>query len=464
MKIFILILSALYLNACSSGTSSPTVTPATPLGWTWMGGSIYTGAYGVYGTQGVASASNIPGSRYIAISWVDKTDNFWVFGGSGNALSGASGNLNDLWKYNTTTNQWTWISGSNMINPAGVYGTITIAAASNIPGGRFGSVSWLDNNGNLWLFGGYGNDKNGTTGTLNDLWMYNVTTNMWTWMRGSDSVRSPGVYGTKGVADSLNTPGARLGAVSWVDMSGNLWLFGGADDITTDNVFNDLWMYNIANNQWTWVAGANTLNNYGIYGLQGVSSTLNSPGGRLDSVGFSDNNGNLWLFGGAGLDASNTRGDLNDLWQYQIATGLWTWKSGSNLKNTYGVYLTQGIASPNSIPGSRKHRTPISTPNYNGGLVMLGGDGYGASTSGLLNDLWGYAPSTNQWIWLDGSTESGAYGVYGSQNVASSTNVPGARKDGVGFVDSKGNLWIFGGAGNGVNGTGNLNDLWKYTQ
>jgi N-acetylneuraminic acid mutarotase len=463
MKIFIFAL-ALFLGACSSGTSSPFVIPATPTGWAWMGGSNISGAYGVYGTQGVAATSNIPGARYIAVSWVDSFDNFWVFGGSGNAASGASGNLNDLWKYSTATNMWTWIGGSNTINSAGVYGTITAAAASNVPGGRLGSVSWLDHNGNLWLFGGYGNDKNGTAGALNDMWIYNVATNQWTWMHGSDTIASPGIYGTKGVANSLNTPGARLGSVSWVDINGNLWLFGGADDIITTNVFNDLWMYSLATNQWTWVAGNNTMNSYGVYGLQGIASILNSPGARLDSVGFSDNSGNLWLFGGSGLDASNVRGDLNDLWQYSIATGLWTWQSGSNMSNMYGVYLTKGMPSPNSIPGSREHRTPISTASNLGGLWMFGGDGYGASTHGLLNDLWGYDPAINQWTWGGGSTESGAYGVYGSQGAPASTNVPGARKDGVGFVDSNGNLWIFGGSGNGINGTGNLNDLWKLTQ
>ncbi len=459
MKIFVLIL-ALFLGACSNGTSSPTISPT---GWTWMGGSNFTGANGVYGTQGVASQSNIPGARYIAISWVDQTNNFWLFGGSGNGANGASGNLNDLWKYNTTTNQWSWISGSNTINSAGIYGTSQVAATSNVPGGRFGGVSWLDLNGNLWLFGGFGNDESGTVGALNDLWKYNPNTNLWTWMNGASIIGAPGVYGIQGVADSLNTPGARLGSVSWVDTNGNLWLFGGANDIITTNVFNDLWMYNPSTNQWTWVSGSSTLNSFGIYGVQGTASAFNSPGARLDSVSWNDNSGNLWLFGGSGIDGSNTRGDLNDLWQYNIASGLWTWQSGSNMSNQYGAYMTQGIPSLNSIPGSREHRTPISRTNNNGQLWMFGGDGYGASTIGLLNDLWSYNSSTNKWTWVGGSTESSAYSVYGSVGITATTNVPGARKDGVGFVDTSGNLWIFGGNGFGASGSsGNLNDLWRY--
>jgi hypothetical protein len=34
--------------------------------------------------------------------------------------------------------------------------------------------------------------------------------------------------------------------------------------------------------------------------------------------------------------------------------------------------------------------------------------------------------------------------------------------DGVGWVDSSGSLWLFGGSGNGANSNGYLNDFWKY--
>jgi hypothetical protein len=40
-------------------------------------------------------------------------------------------------------------------------------------------------------------------------------------------------------------PGARFGAHSWTDASGNLWLFGGQGGDATGNVgyLNDLWKY-----------------------------------------------------------------------------------------------------------------------------------------------------------------------------------------------------------------------------
>ena len=63
-------------------------------------------------------------------------------------------------KAQQTLNSWTWISGSNSIDQIGIYGTLGIANISNIPGAREVSISWIDSNNNLWLFGGYGFSSN----------------------------------------------------------------------------------------------------------------------------------------------------------------------------------------------------------------------------------------------------------------------------------------------------------------
>lgn len=62
---------------------------------------------------------------------------------------------------------------------------------------------------------------------LNDLWNYNPSTNQWTWMHGSKQGNQQGVLGIQGTSSSSNLPGARYGAVSWTDVTGRLWLFGG---------------------------------------------------------------------------------------------------------------------------------------------------------------------------------------------------------------------------------------------
>ena len=62
----------------------------------------------------------------------------------------------------------TWMKGDNTINQTGVYGTQGTIAPTNKPGARDYSATWKDNNGFLWLFGGYGYD-NTSLGYLNDL-------------------------------------------------------------------------------------------------------------------------------------------------------------------------------------------------------------------------------------------------------------------------------------------------------
>ena len=67
----------------------------------------------------------------------------------------------------------------------------------------------------------------------------------WTWVSGSNTMRQAGSYWTQGTAASSNVPGARGYAVSWLDSSGKLWLFGGygLDSAGNSGYLNDLWKY-----------------------------------------------------------------------------------------------------------------------------------------------------------------------------------------------------------------------------
>ena len=140
--------------------------------WTWVSGSNIGNQLGIYGTKGTAAPSNVPGGRDSAVSWIDSHGNLWLFGEIGLDSAGYYGLLNDLWKYDPTTLEWTWVSGSNIGNQAGIYGTKGTAAPSNVPGGRDSSVSWIDSNGKLWLFGGAGLFSSGGWDYFNDLWRY----------------------------------------------------------------------------------------------------------------------------------------------------------------------------------------------------------------------------------------------------------------------------------------------------
>jgi N-acetylneuraminic acid mutarotase len=104
---------------------------------------------------------------------MDTSGNLWLLGGYGyDAIPGGISDLNDLWKYNPTSNEWTWMAGSNQVNATGRYGTQAVAASGNVPGARESSVAWTDASGNFYLFGGQGYDSTGTYGYLNDLWTF----------------------------------------------------------------------------------------------------------------------------------------------------------------------------------------------------------------------------------------------------------------------------------------------------
>lgn len=208
--------------------------------WTWMSGSP-TSVAPTYGTQGVAAASNVPGARANATLWTDASGNVWLWGGSGAASSASEGNLSDLWQFDPQTMQWTWIGGPNTVNAAGVYGTLSTPAATNIPGARNATVTWTDASGNLWLFGGEGMDTSGNTEHFSDLWYLNLATKTWTWIAGSNTENNLGNYGNIGIAAASNLPSGRDEASGWMDANGNLWLFGG--DNGPQDSLNDLWVY-----------------------------------------------------------------------------------------------------------------------------------------------------------------------------------------------------------------------------
>jgi len=404
--------------------------------WQLVGGYGPSGAVIIANAQsanqlGVYTSTPVPGARWGAASWTDSAGNFWLFGGNGNSAS-ANGLLNDLWEYNTSgftgsnyttvTGQWTWAGGSNSVNQAGVY------TGTAFPGARVGAVTWTDASGNFWLFGGYGYDGAGNVGFLNDLWKY-VPAGAWTFVSGSSTSNHNGIYGTAGMASSSNIPGGRQEAVGWADGAGNLWLFGGEgyDSVaTTTGILNDLWMYNITNNQWTFVMGAIKANQTGTYSLQPVvgpanttgaagtcglaggtcsigGTTGNMPGSRWGAAAWTDAGGSFWLFGGWGLDSTGTNGNgaLNDLWVYTPnATagqpGTWYWVKGSNTGNANGGYGDELRPYKTYViwtPGGRNNATHwIDT---NGQLWLFGGEGFDSTSTtgnGYLNDMWRYLP------------------------------------------------------------------------
>jgi N-acetylneuraminic acid mutarotase len=483
---------------------------AAPNEWTWMSGSstvpwtnnLSGSQPGIYGTLGLPAAGNTPGGREAAASWTDQKGNLWLFGGCSNGSG--YGNLNDLWQFNPSTKEWAWMGGSNTLVPScpdcgqtGVYGTLGVPAAGNMPGSRESTSTWIDSSGNLWLFGGYGNATiDYVGGDLNELWEFNPSTNLWAWMGGSSTLPNPnisegwpGVYGTMGVSAAGNIPGGREGAASWTDSSGNFWLFGGYGYDANGNFgeLNDLWEFNPSSNEWTWVGGSSMIGSNcnpnkndcgwpGVYGTLGVPALANTPGSRVFAATWTDSGGNFWFFGGIGYDANGTWGVLNDLWEFNPSTNEWAWAGGSSAIGVMsdgtdgqsGVYGTLGSPASGNTPGTRTGAESWS--DSGGNLWLFGGIGYDANGMyGLLNDFWVFNRSINQWTWMGGSSTmsglaagEGQPGLYGTLGTPALGNIPGSRGYGSTWIDPSGNFWLFGGSGfdSGVD-QGSLNDLWE---
>jgi hypothetical protein len=62
---------------------------------------------------------------------------------------------------------------------------------------------------------------------------------------------------------------------------------------------NDLWIYK--EGTWTWMSGNSSVNARGSYGDIGVASSSNVVGAREGTTCWTDNDGNLWMFGGRGF-------------------------------------------------------------------------------------------------------------------------------------------------------------------
>jgi PKD repeat protein len=338
--------------------------------------------------------------------------------------------------------EWTWLHGSTTSGSAGSYGTQGVPALSNEPPAVYEPMEWTDQNGNFWLYGG----RTSIGDFMNALWKYDPGTNEWTWVNGLNTPNDPGNYGVQGVSSPLNRPPSRgWAAATWVDLSNNLWVFGG--EVGAFSGYSDLWKYDIALNEWTWMKGPNTTGNVGVYGTQGVPGPSNNPGGRWECAGsWTDNAGDLWLFGGY-------NGAMwNDLWRYNIATSEWTWMKGDAFAGGAPTYGTITVEAAANTPGARGSYSRWK--DTAGNLWLYGGD-----YNNQQNDMWRYNPSTNNWAWMSGTTLPNPPPVYGTKCVSSPANTPGGRTENRAcWSDQNGNFWFFGGNSGGPL----FNDLWMY--
>ncbi len=343
--------------------------------------------------------------------------------------------------------EWTWMNGDST-NSLGHYGNLGVFDAINSPPSLYEACEWTDFNGNFWLFGG-----GGPTSVYSDLWEFKPSTNQWAWIKGPGIPNQNGNYGNKGVPSPSNNPGSRTqGMATWTDLSGSLWMMGGRGDAINNEYgfLNDLWKFDIANNEWTWMGGTDTIDDLGNYGLLQVPSITNNPPSRAETnATWVDQTGNLWYFGGLG----STSGSYSDLWKYDVSINEWIWMNGSNTVNQVPIYGIKGIPDSANTPGGR-WACFAKWKDHRGDFWLFGGEGF----YGLSNDLWKYNSTTNKWTWMSGTNMADDTGTAGSQCLGDTMNIPsGRRENRACWTRPCDNFVNFG----GLNGTNN--DLWNYS-
>ena len=400
----------------------------------------------------------------------------------GSMQTANQGDLNELWEFDPTTKQWSWMGGSSTVGnnggQSGVYGVLGSAAAANVPGGRDSATSWIDKNGQFWLYGGEGLNSQGIYGQLNDLWVFDPATSEWTWKVGSSTLPVlctsvtyynglcgwPAVYGTLGQSAPSTGPGSRVGATGWTDSNGNLWLFGGLGSVFWESRdFSlvdqyDLWEFNPSTKQWTWMSGNSTSTcgessseenwcaQVGNYGTQGTPAIANIPPSRSYANAWKDTGGNFWLFGGAQTATTNVYGDdlCDDIWVFEPPVSEWAWMNGAAQYGPYSCSFAYGTLGALGTPAAAN--TPsgrigaASWTDRNGNLWLFGGDGW-AEGLGLfdLNDLWVYqpvAPSAEPSFQVIASPNPITIGAVGAGNSTATTGTTTVNIIAAGGFDS----------------------------
>jgi N-acetylneuraminic acid mutarotase len=480
--------------------------------WAWIGGSNTVGTPnllpGTYGTLQTPAASNQPGGREASATWTDSAGNLWLFGFQGYDSTGTGGWLNDLWEFQPSSGEWVWMGGSSTISQLnlffgnyGEFGTLQTASSANVPGSRDLSVRWTDSKGNFWLFGGEGYESAGNFGGLNDLWRLQPGAIAWEWVSGSETLPGnsegqPGLYGTSQTPAFLNTPGGRYGAASWIDPSGNLWLFGGAgyDDAGNFGELNDLWEFQPDTGTLPPAATPTFSVESGTYTTaQTVTISDSTPGATIYCIINGDTPAAVYTgpitisspttiqaiavatgYANSAVAAATYTVNLPvaAVPTFTPATGTYSTAQTVTISNpTPGAtiyYSTTGAATTNST----MYTAPLTVSTSQTIQAIAVASNYQQSSQAVATyTIWPPLSIIGERVWIGGSStvpgcstlDCGVAAVYGTLGQAAAGNAPGGREAAATWTDSSGNLWLFGGDGfDSADAFGDLNDLWEF--
>jgi hypothetical protein len=195
------------------------------LSWTWLGGSTGVNEVGTYNTLQVFDEKSWPGGRRKAFGFKNSRDEMFLYGYIGCAADCSStyAALNDVWKYEISTNRWAWWAGSSAQNDlTGYYNTSDPEA---YPAARFDpALTFSTTTDLMWLYGG----TVGASVYAMDLWSFDMRTGLWTWFNALEQPTvtiSTIAFGKYSGSDAH--PSGRSQATMSMLGDDTLFLFGG---------------------------------------------------------------------------------------------------------------------------------------------------------------------------------------------------------------------------------------------
>ncbi len=383
-------------QATLAGRYTAKITHSQPPGRQWRleGGSpdsdLGQNLPAVYENRGSVSGVTHPGSRFGSFSWAGRDGLLHLFGGTGiwsrviSAATAKGAVRADHWVFDPKSQLWSWQSGQSSGNPFPRTPTPGLSP-NNFPGARTSGVSWVDGNGDFWMFGGVYSDLVSVVVYHNDLWRFVPRLKAWEQVRAI----SLSSFGQKGIPSATNQPPARSDACGWTDPEGNLWLFGGTTDdsisggLGESDCWNDLWKFDIATRQWTWVSGSSS------QGTQNQITAPATPGSReVPAIWPDPETGDVLLYGGHGVKQDGTATISSD----QVLSDLWRWTHSTQTWSRIHENLSfPPPASPPRPPPAYLARAWRTTD----GLCLLKpGPGNNAV---VTRATWQFDPTTSTW-------------------------------------------------------------------
>ncbi|MCI5056867.1 MAG: hypothetical protein MRY83_12205, partial [Flavobacteriales bacterium] len=309
-------------------------------GWEFLDGSLSNASYNdisltwnysapSYGTQNVSSSANYPGARVGAAYATGSGGTLYMYGGYGVASDGV-GALSDLWEYDPSTEEWTWIAGSDLKDQSATYSTLG-SSSGNSPGQRIEANMWVDNSNDIWVFGGGIDAYDQLHDNYNSTMKYDGTS--WIWVSGSSSLNDAG---------STTQPSARRSAAGLFSSDGKFYLFGGTDNDVAPNLTGsrgDFWSFDGA----TWTIEEGTPNADG-------GGPVGSPYPVIEAALF-EIEGQIVLYGGVYTFGSQSAWmDFDNLYLWNSAESNFEEQTLSgSLQGGVGAYESPTLPSYNSV-------------------------------------------------------------------------------------------------------------------